>query len=90
MKLLPISQAVSNAKTHFIQSYKDFPNSSLHNLPLVIYRPFADLQDHDANDSNNTAASQRQGKAEQKQLDPARIEDLLKKNDLISAWRYGM
>ncbi|KAK9897870.1 hypothetical protein P389DRAFT_169890 [Cystobasidium minutum MCA 4210] len=41
MKLLPVKEAISTAKTYIIPAYKDFPNSSLHNLPLIIYRPFA-------------------------------------------------
>lgn len=40
MKLLSSSQAASASKAILLPAYKEFPNSSLHNLPLVIYRPF--------------------------------------------------
>lgn len=73
MKLLSLNQVISNAKTYLIPAYKEFPNSSIHNLPLIIYRPFADLEDN--------------GK---KSLNPDEVEELVKKNDLIPAWRYGM
>lgn len=46
MRLLPVKQAVSNATTYLIPSYKEFPNSSLHNLPLIIYRPFEDAENN--------------------------------------------
>jgi len=75
MKLLPVTQVIQSAKTYLIPSYKDFPNSSLHNLPLVIYTPFADLQ----NDG---------GKSES--IDPNEIEAMISNNGVIPAWRYGM
>lgn len=78
MKLLPIKQVVSKAKTYLIPSYKEFPNTSLHDLPLITYRPF-DMQDENEGGSNG-------GKG----IDPDDVEKLLEKNGVKPAWRYGM
>lgn len=43
MKLLASVEAVSASKAVFLPAYNDFPNSSQHSLPLVIYRPFESL-----------------------------------------------
>lgn len=80
MKLSPLNKVISNAKIYNIPSYKEFPNSSIHNLPLIIYRPFADLGDNTGKNNERT----------EKSLNPSDVEELLSKNDLRPAWRYGM
>jgi uncharacterized protein YjlB len=43
MKLLPVHQVASASKAILLPAYKEFPNTSQHQLPLVIYRPFEDM-----------------------------------------------
>lgn len=45
LKLLTASAAAATTKTYTIPSYADFPNSALHGLPLLIYRPFEHADD---------------------------------------------
>jgi hypothetical protein len=76
MKLLPVTQVLQNAKSYLIPSYKDFPNSSLHDLPLIIYRPFANIETTNGEGVNG--------------IPPNEVEALLSKNGLTPTWRYGM
>lgn len=40
MKLLPSSVVSAATKAFVIPAYNEWPNSALHGLPLLIYRPF--------------------------------------------------
>jgi len=41
LRLVSAAKAAQTAKTYLLKEYQEFPNSSQHGLPLVIFRPFA-------------------------------------------------
>lgn len=77
LRIRVAAQAAQSAKSYLLKEYQEFPNSSLHHLPLVIYRPF-----EEAKEDNGTSSSSS--------IEPNEVEELLSRNGLQPAWRYGM